>query len=303
MTNDINEARLRRIRRATRAILWLGIAVSVGANILHARDNAISQAIAAWPPFSLFVTTELLGWVPGRGRARRWARMSATAAIAGIAAWVSYWHMAGVASRYGEAGAAPYLLPLSVDGLIVVASVSLVEIGALITEAREAKARAALAAASEARARASTPEARGTRGKAPASPRLVKRAEARGEAGAEARRGEASGTGEARRGELASAVASAASSDDASPPSAPGVGHGLEGEALRLARLASLVEWRGKLGGVPPRARDHVKARLGVGSKTADQLLASLASLPAEIEATPEAIEGYLSTVEASAST
>ena len=35
--------------------------------------------------------------------------------------------MGGVASRYGESHTAAYLLPLSVDGLIVVASVCLVE--------------------------------------------------------------------------------------------------------------------------------------------------------------------------------
>jgi hypothetical protein len=59
-------------------------------------------------------------------------RWSATAVIAGIAAWVSYWHMAGVAARYGETGATPYLLPFSVDGLVVVASISLVELSGRI---------------------------------------------------------------------------------------------------------------------------------------------------------------------------
>jgi hypothetical protein len=36
--------------------------------------------------------------------------------------------MAAVVARYGETGTVPYLLPLSVDGLIIVASVSLVEL-------------------------------------------------------------------------------------------------------------------------------------------------------------------------------
>ncbi len=40
--------------------------------------------------------------------------------------------MAGVVARYGETGASPYLMPFSVDGLIVVASICLVEIGAQI---------------------------------------------------------------------------------------------------------------------------------------------------------------------------
>jgi hypothetical protein len=42
--------------------------------------------------------------------------------------------MAGVASRYGEHGASPFLLPLSVDGLVVIASVSLVELAGRIRD-------------------------------------------------------------------------------------------------------------------------------------------------------------------------
>src|SRR6185312_4132220 len=124
---------LRRVRWAVRATLFLGVAASVVANVLHALDNPISQAIAAWPPLALLLTVELISRVPVH---RRWlaaARLLATATIAGIAAWVSYWHMAGVAARYGETGASPYLLPLSVDGLIVVASICLVELGGRIS--------------------------------------------------------------------------------------------------------------------------------------------------------------------------
>jgi hypothetical protein len=68
------------------------------------------------------------------------ARFAATAAIAGIAGWVSYWHMVGVAARYGETGASPYLLPVSVDGLIVVASVCLVELAGRIRQVGEDQA-------------------------------------------------------------------------------------------------------------------------------------------------------------------
>jgi hypothetical protein len=123
---------LRRIRWAVRATLLLGVAASVLANILHALDNPISQAIAAWPPVALLLTVELISRVPVHRRLLAATRLFATATIAGIAAWVSYWHMAGVAARYGETGASPYLLPLSVDGLIVVASICLVELGGRI---------------------------------------------------------------------------------------------------------------------------------------------------------------------------
>ncbi|MDR7273527.1 DUF2637 domain-containing protein [Catenuloplanes atrovinosus] len=141
---------LLRIRWAVRATLLLGVAASVVANVLHAVDNPISQAIAAWPPFALLLTVELISRVPVHRRSLAFIRMVATAAIAGIAAWISYWHMAGVAAKYGETGASAYLLPISVDGLIVVASICLIELGGRIADAQTAKRAAAEAAAAAA---------------------------------------------------------------------------------------------------------------------------------------------------------
>jgi hypothetical protein len=117
-----------RLRWAVRLTPILGVAASVAANILHARTNPVSQAIAAWPPVALLLTVELISRVPVHRSSLAVVRILATATIAAIAAWVSYWHMAGVAARYGETGASAYLLPLSVDGLVIAASISLVEL-------------------------------------------------------------------------------------------------------------------------------------------------------------------------------
>jgi hypothetical protein len=141
---------LKRIRWAVRAALFLGVAASVAANILHARENPISQAISAWPPLALLLTVELTSRIPMHKRSLAFLRVVATIAIAGIAAWVSYWHMQGVAVRYGETEMSAYLLPVSVDGLIVVASVSLVELAGRIRfleERREEMKAAAIIAA------------------------------------------------------------------------------------------------------------------------------------------------------------
>ncbi|XVV14412.1 DUF2637 domain-containing protein [Actinoplanes sp. CA-131856] len=124
--------RLKRLGWAVRAVFVLGIAASLAGNVLHADDNMISRAVSAWSPLALLLTVDLISRVPARRGIASVARLIATGVIAGIAAWVSYWHMVGVAVEYGETGASPYLLPLSVDGLIVVASISLVEIGGRI---------------------------------------------------------------------------------------------------------------------------------------------------------------------------
>lgn len=128
MSQTMSAARLRRMQWAVRLTLALGVAASVTANVLHARPNPISQTIAAWPPLALLITVELVSRIPIYRRGLGVVRITATSAIAAIAAWVSYHHMAAVVARYGEVGTVPYLLPLSVDGLVVVASVSLVEL-------------------------------------------------------------------------------------------------------------------------------------------------------------------------------
>lgn len=133
-----NAAALRRVRWAVRSTLMLGVAASLAANVLHAVDNPISQTIAAWPPLALLLTVELISRVPVHTRWLAAGRLIATATIAGIAAWVSYWHMAGVAARYGETRVSAHLLPLSVDGLIVVASICLVELAGRIRDCEQA---------------------------------------------------------------------------------------------------------------------------------------------------------------------
>lgn len=148
---------LKRVRWGVRGALALGVAASVAANVLAARQNVVSQVIAAWSPLALLVTVEMISRVPVAGRVLSAVRLSATAVIAGIAAWVSYWHMAHVASEYGEAAPSHYLLPFAVDGLIVVASVSLVELARLIRVAEDAPAPAVPVAAPRTEAPANAP--------------------------------------------------------------------------------------------------------------------------------------------------
>lgn len=123
---------LKRLRWAVRMVLTLGVAASVAANILHANPNLISQTIAAWPSVAFLLTVELSSRIPMTRRLRAGLRIAATAVIAGIAGWISYWHMADVAARYGETNVSAHLLPFTVDGLIVVCSVSLVELAVKI---------------------------------------------------------------------------------------------------------------------------------------------------------------------------
>lgn len=55
------------------------------------------------------------------------ARTSSTVAVASIAAWSSWSHMVHVALRFGERPEVAYVLPVSVDGLLIVASTVMVD--------------------------------------------------------------------------------------------------------------------------------------------------------------------------------
>jgi hypothetical protein len=57
----------------------------------------------------------------------RTARNISAAVVASIAAWSSYRHMVHVALHVGEQPSIAWVLPLSVDGLLVVASIAMVD--------------------------------------------------------------------------------------------------------------------------------------------------------------------------------
>jgi Protein of unknown function (DUF2637) len=127
-----DRARLVRVRWGARAVLGVAAVATIAGNALHARGGYVSLLIAAWPPCALLLALELLARVPVRTRTGTAVRTLATVAISGVAAWVSYWHMVAVTARYGETGVAPYLYPLSVDGLVVVATACLFDLTARI---------------------------------------------------------------------------------------------------------------------------------------------------------------------------
>lgn len=131
----------RRLRWVCRGVVLATVAVSVWANLLHAWGGWVTYAIAALPPFLALGAWELVSRIPIRREAGRIVRLSRPVATVGIftgAAWLSYWHQKDAFYRYthGDHGAAT-LLPLLIDGLMIVTSVSIFEVTARI-EAFEA---------------------------------------------------------------------------------------------------------------------------------------------------------------------
>lgn len=133
--SDLRMARqmrdLRKARQFVRFIVVIGIAASVAANVLGAEDF-IASAISGWPPLALLLSLEVLTRVPTSKRLGAFGRVSATILVAGASGWLSYWHMAATVSQHGEHGGSQYVWPFTVDGLMTIAAIALVELGARI---------------------------------------------------------------------------------------------------------------------------------------------------------------------------
>jgi Protein of unknown function (DUF2637) len=57
----------------------------------------------------------------------RWAAVAAVLAVAAVAAWISYRHAVAVVTAHGEPGAVGHWYPVVIDGLIVAASMVLLD--------------------------------------------------------------------------------------------------------------------------------------------------------------------------------
>ena len=115
---------------------WLafiaGIAASLTANVAHAEPTPGARLTAGWAPLALLLVVEVMIHVPAP---RFWllagARYLGTFLVAVVAAIASYRHMKGLALDYGEDMMTASTLPLSADGLVVVASIGLLTLADL----------------------------------------------------------------------------------------------------------------------------------------------------------------------------
>lgn len=117
-----------------------GIAASISANVLHSfvppansaswHPQAGAVASGAFWPLALLISIEVIArvnWPAGKG----WfaVRYGGLVAVAAIAALLSYRHMSGLLTSYGEDALNASLGPLAVDGLMAVCTAALLAIG------------------------------------------------------------------------------------------------------------------------------------------------------------------------------
>lgn len=122
-----------RYKWACRVIVAAATATSVWANSLTAQQNRQSLIIMTLAPLIVMATFELVSRIPIKDGAwvLRFSRPAATTAIMGGAGYLSYWHQRDAFLRYTDDLNTAYILPGLIDGLMVVAAVSLMELNAL----------------------------------------------------------------------------------------------------------------------------------------------------------------------------
>ena len=127
---------LKWLQNLSRGVMIFGFITSAGGNVLHAAKNPISIGISLLAPSMLALAFELVSRIPIL-KERHWSvkvlRIAATGGIAIIMATISYQHQRDAFSKWGDQMQAT-LLPIAIDGLMIVGSISLIELAIQIRD-------------------------------------------------------------------------------------------------------------------------------------------------------------------------
>lgn len=120
------------LRKFSRLVTAGGFVASAGGNVLHAQKTIIGVTISLAAPVFLFLAFELVSRVPLRPEAHwagKWLRILATGSIAAIMVVISYRAQRDAFELVTHDDITAHLLPGAIDALMVVGSVTLLELG------------------------------------------------------------------------------------------------------------------------------------------------------------------------------
>ncbi len=130
---------LQRLRWFVLVVVLAGIAASVAMNVLHAPDNLAARFVGGLPPLAVFACLELIARIPSSSRALTVFRISGAFAVAVGAAYLSYAQQFAAIIGLGFPHDQAAIWPGVIDGTMVVASVSLVEVVRKIRQVTESE--------------------------------------------------------------------------------------------------------------------------------------------------------------------
>lgn len=127
------------LRHFARGVNVATLLASAGGNVLHATKTFTGITLSLLAPILLMLAFELLSRIPirkGTWGTYAWlaVRIGATAGIATITAWISYFHQRdGILRETGDVSMAR-LLPAAIDFLMIVSAGSLIELNIQIRD-------------------------------------------------------------------------------------------------------------------------------------------------------------------------
>lgn len=107
-------------------VLLVGITVTL--NVMHAPATWGARLIGGTPPVFVFFCIELVSRIPATSRLLSYGRIISSVLVTGLSFAISYQQQMEFIHALGFTGWVAYVYPVIIDGVMVVATLSLVEV-------------------------------------------------------------------------------------------------------------------------------------------------------------------------------
>lgn len=134
---QIQLSRFRRLWRFVLVITVALISLTVALNVMHAPPTLRGMLIGGTPPVFVFFCLELVSRIPTTSRWLSVGRVLASIVVAGFSFAVSYEQQREFVFETGFSGWVAYLYPIMIDGVMVVSTLSLIEVTRKVHMLRE----------------------------------------------------------------------------------------------------------------------------------------------------------------------
>ena len=138
LNNELRE--FRRLWLFVTVVTVLLVAATVTLNVMHAPGGIVAHSIGGSAPVFMFICVEFIARIPATSRWLAGGRISATVVVAGIAFSISWQQQVNFMASVGYSGWTVYAYPVMIDGVMLVAVLSLVEVTRKVRSVRSALA-------------------------------------------------------------------------------------------------------------------------------------------------------------------
>lgn len=136
--NELRE--FRRLWMFVTVVTLLLVAATVTLNVMHAPGGIVAHSIGGSAPVFMFICVEFIARIPATSQWLATGRIGATVVVAGIAFSISWQQQVNFMASVGYVGWTVYAYPVMIDGVMLVAVLSLVEVTRKVRAVRSALA-------------------------------------------------------------------------------------------------------------------------------------------------------------------